>query len=621
MTGAAPRICLVQASGQNAFFAEMLEAIGEALRGAGVRVETAFDFFPAPAEDLVFLFVPHEYQPLTFPDAHPTPAHLERSIALCTEQPGTIWFDQAAEIAKRAGAAIDINDLGVAELRRQGVDARYMRLGYVPSWDRWGGDESAERPIDLTFMGGHTDRRAAALARCAPVLVGRRASLHVFETTVPHTEASVHFLRGDRKWDVLRRSKVILNVHRSPLAYVEWQRLAGAIANGCVVLTEHSTGFGPLVPGEHFVSAGYDALADALDALLRDEDRLRAMRTAAYDLLRNKMPLSGSIAAVVEAAGEIAARPLGPLPTRLYEIPLPKPAVAPPTPFEVEATRTDDLAIIRGALKDVATQQRRLRRTVDRLVHGGQERPEVTVTTAGPRLERPSVSVVLTVFNYADVVGQAIRSVAASEAEDVELVVVDDASTDGSVEAVERALAQAPWLSAKLVRRGHNGGLGAARNTGIEHAGAELVFILDADNLVYPHGLARMAGALEADPDAAFAYGMLERFSVVAGPDGLLSWLGWSAARLRHGNFIDAQALLRRDAVLAAGGFTTDDVLHGWEDFDLWCALADQGRYGVLVPEILGRYRAAPHSMITATNVDARAAWTVLLERHPVLRG
>lgn len=620
MPSAAPRICLVQASEQNVFFAEMLEAIGEALRDGGATVESSFDVFPPLADDLVYLFVPHEYHPLTWPDAHPSPEHLKRSIALCTEQPGTGWFEEAARIAASAGAAIDINALGVAELQRRGVDARYVRLGYVPSWDRWGADESVERPIDVTFMGGHTDRRAAVLARCAPLLVERRASLHVFETVVPHTAASTHFLSGDAKWETLRASKVILNVHRDPLAYVEWQRLAGAIANGCVVLTEHSMGYEPLVPGEHFVSAAYDDLPAALDALLRNEDELRRIRTAAYELLRREMPLRASVPTILDAAAELAAEPVDPPLRPALTEPMPKPPQPPPTPIEVEAARHDDLAIMRGALKDLATQQRRLRRAFERLAAGPDARPETTVASAGPRRDDPSVSVVLTVYNYAGVVGEAIRSVALSELDDVELVVVDDASTDGSPAAVERALEAAPWLSATIVRRGRNGGLGAARNTGIEHARGEFVFILDADNAVYPHGLGRLRDALVADPDAAFAYGMLERFSLVDGPNGLLSWLGWSVDRLRHGNFVDAQSLLRRDAVAEVGGFTTNDVLHGWEDFDLWCALGDRGRYGVLVPEILGRYRAAPHSMIAATNVDARAAWTSLLERHSVLR-
>ncbi len=58
------------------------------------------------------------------------------------------------------------------------------------------------------------------------------------------------------------------------------------------------------------------------------------------------------------------------------------------------------------------------------------------------------MSVVMTVYNYAPLVGAAIDSVAASEFTDYELVIVDDASTDGSGDAIRAALARAPWVGA-----------------------------------------------------------------------------------------------------------------------------------------------------------------------------
>ncbi len=98
-----PRICLVSASGQNVFFAEILEAFAAALRDQGVVVEASVDCFPPPADDLVYLYVPHEYHPLVEDLAHPTPKQLGRSIALCTEQPGTHWFELTSSIAASAG--------------------------------------------------------------------------------------------------------------------------------------------------------------------------------------------------------------------------------------------------------------------------------------------------------------------------------------------------------------------------------------------------------------------------------------------------------------------------------------------------------------------------------------
>ena len=67
------RVCIVSASGQNVFFAEILDAFAAALRRRGIDVGEAVDHFPPSQDDLVYVFVPHEYMPLVKPAAHPTP--------------------------------------------------------------------------------------------------------------------------------------------------------------------------------------------------------------------------------------------------------------------------------------------------------------------------------------------------------------------------------------------------------------------------------------------------------------------------------------------------------------------------------------------------------------------
>src|SRR5207248_8038962 len=139
------------------------------LERIGIPTETAVDHFPPLSDEIVYFVVPHEYFPLTLRPGHPSDAQLRRTVALTTEQPGTNWFEEGAKVAARAAVVVDINALGVAELKRRGVRARLLRLGYVAEWDYWHGEESA-RPIDATFLGGYTSRRGLALARCGRVL-------------------------------------------------------------------------------------------------------------------------------------------------------------------------------------------------------------------------------------------------------------------------------------------------------------------------------------------------------------------------------------------------------------------------------------------------------------------
>src|SRR5919108_790647 len=612
------RACFVSASGQNAFFHELLAALRVELERAGLPTEDAVDHFPPATADRVFVLVPHEYFPLTHLEAHPTGLQMARTVVLNTEQPGTHWFDENAIAAKHAGSAVDINTLGAEELQRRGVAARLLRLGYVPEWDSWGGREDQPRPIDLTFLGGYNTRRARVLARCGPLLTKRRSALHLVDNSKPHTVASDGFLIGEQKWRHLASSKAILNVHRDERPYFEWHRMLGAAANGCVVVTEHSLETEPLVPGEHFISATADSLPYAVAALLDDEERLAAVRMATYEFLRSELPLSTSIPVPAEAIEQVGRMPVrrASRPNRNSAVPLP----AEPSkrePYWVRLlTQPDETDLMRMALKRLIGVQADLQRRLERLERPGQEAKDIVTRFGGYDDLDPNVTVAVSLYNYEGYIAEALTSLAMSTLRDFEIVLVNDASTDRSLEVARQTLHRFPWLAGTIVVRGVNQGLPAARNLAVEHARAPYIFILDADNVVYPHAFERLSEALDSDPEAAFAYGILEKFDA-DGPYDLVSCLACDPKLLRHGNYIDAMSLIRRSAFEAVGGYTTDRRLGGWEDLALWCTFAEKGMRGMLVPEIVARYRAGRHSMISLTNIDASEAWSVLLERFP----
>jgi hypothetical protein len=620
MSSGQPRICLVSASGQNVFFGEILEAFGDALREHGFTVEESVDCFPRPADDLVCLFIPHEYVALVDPLAHPTPEQIRRSVAICTEQPGTHWFDVTLEVARRAGAVVDINPLAADEMNRLGVRAEHVQLGYVPGWDVWRGRdrEHEERDIDMAFLGRFTEPRAQTIARCVKTLERRRAAVYLTETIHPHVAGSAYFLSGERRSQLLANSKVLLNVHQQKLPYLEWHRILSAVLNGCVVLSEHSLMTDPFVPGEHFVSASPDDLPLVLEGLLVDPDRMKAIRDNAYDLVREQMPMSAAVDVLISAIDRADAHPLdqgglgaGP------PVPMPKGLDESKPGWESYVEQIGAELPTRQALMDLVVRTRRLERRIEEMSNGGQQVDEISVEELGPELAKPRISVLLTVYNHADLVGDAIRSVARGDLRDVEVVAVDDASMDGSAEAVRAACAEVPWLTTKLVRRTINSGLpAAARNLALEHARADLLFILDADNSVLPQGLAKLTAALDDDPEAAFAYGIIEKFNS-GGSVGLESWLDWSPERLRHGNYVDAMAMIRRPALEAVGGYPDQQTLAGWEDFALWLAMAEAGMRGIRIPDFIGRYRVSQHSMLSITGIDHSTAWTTLMRKYP----
>src|SRR5262249_5393308 len=186
---------------------------------------------------------------------------LARVVLVNTEQPGTCWFDAAVPFCARAGLVLDINEEGAAELRRRDIEARHFPLCYQRDVDRWMGREDlADRDLDVVFMGDVNPRRANLLAQYARILSHRRFRLFPADSTAPLASVATRFVLGTAKAEILRRTRVLLDIHRGPRSYFTWHRMLPALTNGAVVVTELSGGLGPLRPFEHLITTSYDLL-------------------------------------------------------------------------------------------------------------------------------------------------------------------------------------------------------------------------------------------------------------------------------------------------------------------------------------------------------------------------
>ena len=211
------------------------------------------------------------------------------------------------------------------------------------------------------------------------------------------------------------------------------------------------------------------------------------------------------------------------------------------------------------------------------------------------------VTVCISLYNYRDYIVETLQSVYEQTLPLIDLVVVEDKGSDDSLAVAERWLREHPFRfsAIRLIQHEKNRGLSAARNTAISVSASPYVFILDADNLLYPRCLERCLEALETDTQASVAYPIIEKFGEEC---ALMGNVVWNRDRFKRENCIDAMALIRCIHLVEVGGYSELSAIGrlGWEDYQLWCKFIENGYYGVPVPEILACYRTHQISMLNS---------------------
>ncbi|MGA3210483.1 MAG: glycosyltransferase family A protein [Terriglobales bacterium] len=207
-------------------------------------------------------------------------------------------------------------------------------------------------------------------------------------------------------------------------------------------------------------------------------------------------------------------------------------------------------------------------------------------------------SVAISCFNHGTEGGEALSSLLRQTEESINVVLIDDHSTDDSVDLLLHWFETNPWQhkfkNVLFVRHLENQGLTHARNTALSLVTTPYIFILDADNQLYPRALRVLREALE-NSGYAMAYSLLEKFGDETGIMGNSVWI---PEKFSYYNYIDAMTLIRTEVLRQIGGYRVMPNKFGWEDYDLWCTFVDMGLRGCHVPQILCRYRVQSSSMV-----------------------
>ncbi len=232
---------------------------------------------------------------------------------------------------------------------------------------------------------------------------------------------------------------------------------------------------------------------------------------------------------------------------------------------------------------------------------------------------KPTVAVIMPAYNSAHYISEAIKSVIGQTMPDFELVVVDDGSTDHTADVVRR------YLGDRRVRllSQENAGPSIARNRGIAATNSRFISLIDSDDKYEPEYLAKMTGALEANPEMAFycCDAMLFGDTETVGLRVYGEKRGYPLTLktvLSRDFQVHGSTTIRRKWVEKIGGYNPER--RSAEDLDLWVRMLCEGARGDYLNKPLIWYRRREGSLSTDTRLlhDSEIAlYTDVLSRKP----
>lgn len=206
----------------------------------------------------------------------------------------------------------------------------------------------------------------------------------------------------------------------------------------------------------------------------------------------------------------------------------------------------------------------------------------------------PAVSVIVPTYNYARFIRDCLDSIFSQTFKDLEVIVVDDGSTDNTEEVLEKYRGDIHYIHQE------NKGLPAARNRGIRSAQGEFLAFLDSDDLWLPGKLEEQIRVLRKDTDMGIVFSDASAFS----EEGVIQesilkeediCIGQCFQRLFMGNYLVMPTVVIRKKCLDKSGMF-DESLTAVEDYDLWLRISVFYRVG-FVDKVLAMYRVHPSNM------------------------
>lgn len=185
------------------------------------------------------------------------------------------------------------------------------------------------------------------------------------------------------------------------------------------------------------------------------------------------------------------------------------------------------------------------------------------------------ISVIIPVYNHSKTLEKSLRSVLVQTYYPLEVIIVNDGSTDDFSTVAKNILKKYSALNIKIIEQAH-AGVNAARNRGFAQARGEYVIFWDADTVAKKEMLTQLFSALKNNSNASYAYCQF-RFDWKKMKSHV-----WNLKLLRQMNYIDMTSLLRRTDFIPL-----DESLKRFQDWDMWLTLSEKNKIGTFVPKVL----------------------------------
>lgn len=216
----------------------------------------------------------------------------------------------------------------------------------------------------------------------------------------------------------------------------------------------------------------------------------------------------------------------------------------------------------------------------------------------------PTVSVIIPAFNSSGTIRRCLETVFSQTLKDVEVIVVDDGSTDETDRVLD------DYRDRLTVIREPHAGAAAARNRGTKVATAPFLFFCDADLELDPRILEKMVNVAAKRPDVSFVYCAFRWGGKIFG------MRPYQPPWLVRQNYISTMSLIRREDF---PGF--DPSLQRFQDWDLWLTMMERGKRGIGIPEILFSVQDGPKGLSRRGGFSRIAAtWRVRQKHHLRMR-